>query len=149
MKMDEQEKIQNLKLKKAEVEQFERDIANKERELKDFAYRIEQANAEISYLEAEAKVFAEVVKVMMANYGKVPSKIEHLWEEKPEYWALMKEKQLLDNERNARNRQQQIRQLQKTITSSEDQIHGIGIALKMQEDSLAMAQKEYKALEGE
>lgn len=143
------EKEMELKQAKVQVESVQRDIENKNRELEDFQHKIEMCNFDIKHIGEQTEIFEGVLKLMMLDYGKVESAIEHKWENNSEYWELMKRKQLIEGEKKIKEFEATVRNLERTVKSAEDQIDGITIALKMDEDLLKRRLEEVKKLEGE
>lgn len=130
------EKEQKAKVEAYELERIERDIANKKREIADFKHQIEQVDLSKSFVKREIEIFKEVGKVMLENYGKIPDKKEHLWEETPEFWAIMKQKQALDNEIKFNQLNENLRKLDRQREVALDQIDGLEKSLKMSEAKL-------------
>lgn len=140
------EKEMEIKTAEFQLQATERDIENKNRELDDFKYRIVLADKRIEAIEKEKVIFKKIAELMLNNYGRVEGKVEHLWELKPEYWELMKEKQVLDNEQKFMTFETEIRQLKRQKISAEEQIDGIEQALVLDKDTLETQKKQIEEL---
>lgn len=107
----------------------ERDLDNKRRELEDAIHSLEMSELELENLKQERKVFKNISELMLKHYGKIPSKIEHLWEGIDKYWDLMKEKQVIDNNRTMAQFKNNIRITEKSIFNIKNNMDGLKQAI--------------------
>lgn len=127
-----------LKDKVAMVDNISRkkDLKNKKRELQDAVEMVETIDDEMGRTKREIKLFKDISKLMLANYGKLPEKWENKWEIKDEYWNLMKKKQELDNERTVAKFENAIKGLEKQRRHTTDNIDGLKKSILIQEIEL-------------
>jgi len=140
--MDMKEKLEKKKMSKTEKTAREKDIQNKEREISEGKITIAEMQVEIENVTAEQEIFARIAKIMLDNYGKVESKIEHKWEEKPEYWKVMKDKQIIDNKRKTAEYNKTLRLYDKKIETAQENIEYLESSIKMDKTELESEKNE-------
>jgi len=130
------EKLESLKESKFNKVALKKDVENKERELDDAEWTLKSVLAEKINVAEELEVFKKISKVMLDNYGRVPSKIENLWEGTDEFIILMKEKQLIDNRRKIAEFEAKARSIDNKIYQTNNNIEGLKQSLEMVKEEL-------------
>lgn len=130
-RMNMKEKLDKKKMTELTRTSYEKDIENKQRELLESEESITLLKAEIGNVKDEIIVFGKIAKLMLENYGKIESKKEHKWEEQPEYWEFMKEKQVIDNKRKNVEYERMIKGFEKQIENTEQNITNLRASIKM------------------
>jgi hypothetical protein len=114
----------------------EKDIDNKQRELRESEWTYKNAVAEKKNLEDEQELFVKISDLMLKHYGKVPDKIDNLWEGQEEYWSLMKEKQKIDNKRRLAQFEASIIAADRKIVSTKEHIENLNASIEMVREEL-------------
>lgn len=122
------------KLEKHKQDAIQRDIVNKKREIIDAERIIAKCDKELGWYDEEIEIFKGISAVMLEDYHKKESKIEHAWEENPKYWELLKTKQELDNKKKLSWFEDQKYAVQRLKENTTDQLFSLKVALKMQEE---------------
>ena len=117
-------------------ESVKKDIANKEREISQGKQQLESLKKEVEWTAKEKELFKKISDAMLADYGKIDSAKEHLWENNPEYWQLMKSKQEIDNARTLEKYEGQAKLVEMKIEQTKNMIDDLELAKKMAEEEL-------------
>jgi len=113
-----------------------RDIENKQREIEQAELQLESTLKEVEFTKQEQELFVKISKVMLDNYGKLDSSMEHAWEVHPEYWSLMRQKQEIDNKRTIEKFKNQSKMLDVQVEKIKNTIEDLKTAKLMAENDL-------------
>ncbi len=122
------------KAMKHQKEVMERDIANKEREILDNNHMIELSKEEIERLLLEKDLKLKISKIMQEDYTQLEPKMG--FEKNPEYWTVMRDVQLLVDERGIAKLDQDLYLHQRKILNGEEAVKNLELNLKMQKEEL-------------
>jgi len=123
------------KVMKHQKEVLERDIANKEREIIDNNHMIQLSKDEMARLLLEKDLKAKIAKIMQKDYNTLEPKMS--FENNPEYWTVMKDVQLIVDERGNAKIDQELYLHERKILNGEEAVTNLETSLELQRKELA------------
>ena len=134
--MDMKEKLRKVQAEKAIKVSLERDVENKKREISNAEWELSNVKAEIVNLKEELELAKKIAVIIMNDYGRIPEKMENLWERNPEFTSLMKENQVINNRRRIAEFEAKLKVADNKIFSTEKNLLELKVSLKMVEEEM-------------